>query len=135
MSTTRLLCRLASLLLALMLTPIVAPTVAPAQDEVWIDIAGALWRDGSGRAHVASGYSGGQPTAQAATASALQQCQSVGGRGCQNVGPTRGCGYVTVGTGGRSVYIAIKGSPEEAVAAIRAAGATSWQPPIGGCGQ
>jgi hypothetical protein len=134
MSSTRLLCRLAALLLALMLTPIVAPTVAPAQDQVWVDIGVALWRDGNGTARVAAGFASGYTGGQATNA-ALNQCQAVGGRGCETKGPWRGCAYVTVGKTQNGVLWAIGASPERVVAIIRNAGAISWQAPIGGCGR
>ena len=130
MSSSWLLCRFSMLSILLL-----APTYSQAQDQVWVDIAVALWRDGSGRAHVAAGYSGGQPIGQLASVVALQQCEAQGGRGCENKGPWRGCAYVTVGRIPNGVAWGIGGSPEAAIASIRSVGATTWKPPIGGCGR
>ena len=131
MSSARLLCRLAGVLSIAML----APATGFAQNALWVDVAAALWRSGDGRAHVAVGFSGTQPTPQDATASALAQCQGIGGRGCQNLGPVRGCAYIVVGNTRRGVAYGAGGSPEAAIAFVRAAGATSWRTPIGGCGR
>jgi hypothetical protein len=131
MSSARLLGRLAGVLSIAML----APAASFAQDARWVDVAAALWRSGDGRAHVAAGFSGTQLSAQDATASALGACQSAGGRGCQNFGPVRGCAFIVVGNTRGGVAYGVGGSPEAAVDSIRAAGATSWKNPIGGCGQ
>jgi hypothetical protein len=126
---TRLLCRLSALLLFLML----APTSSFAQAG-WVDVAGAVWRGGDGSAYVAVGFSGTQPTPDGATAAALQACQSAGGVGCQNYGPVRGCAYIVVGSYPNGVAYGVGGSPNDAIAEARSAGATSWHAPIGGCG-
>jgi hypothetical protein len=110
-----------------------APATSFAQDA-WVDVAAAVWRSGDGRAHVAAGFSGTQPSAQDATAAALTLCQNAGGRGCQNFGPVRGCAYVVVGRTRGGVAYGVGGSPDAAINSIRSAGATSWQTPIGGCG-
>jgi hypothetical protein len=120
MSSARLLCRLAATRFA---------------QVAWVDVAAALWRSGDGRARVAVGYSGTQPTGQAATNSALRQCQSSGGQGCRNLGPVRGCAYIVVGNYEGGVAYGAGASPEDAIASVKSAGATSWNRVIGGCGQ
>ena len=131
MSSARLLCRLVGMLSILML----APATSFAQDARWVDVAAALWRSGNGAANVAVGFSGTQPTAQAATNAALQLCANAGGRGCQNLGPVRGCAYIVVGKTRNGVAYGAGGSPEDAIASVKSSGATSWNRPIGGCGQ
>jgi hypothetical protein len=123
------------LLAAALLAVFLAPSLAQAQDTLWVDVAGATWRSGDGSAHVAAGFSGTQPSPQAATNAALQQCQASGGRGCQNLGPVRGCAYIAVGHYDGGVAWGAGGTPEDAIEQVRAAGATSWKQPIGGCGR
>jgi len=127
MSSSRLFCRLAVLSLLTL-----EPTYAHA--EAWVDVAAALWRSGDGLAHVAVGFSGAQDTGEAATASAIQQCQGAGGRGCRNLGPVRGCAYIVAAKTRDGVAFGAGGSPEDAIASAKEAGAVSWGRPIGGCG-
>jgi Domain of unknown function (DUF4189) len=130
MSRARLLCRLAGVLSITLL----APATSFAQDARWVDVAAALWRTRDGRARVAVGFSGTQPTPEDATASAVAQCVGAGGPNCQNFGPVRGCAYIVVGRTRGGVAYGVGGSPDAAINSIRSAGATSWQTPLGGCG-
>jgi hypothetical protein len=132
MSRTRwLLCLSASVFVLLAM-----PAVSFAQQQLWIALAAAAWTDASGTAHVRTGYSGQQPSANAAVTEAINECVSGGGQGCQITGPAvRGCGYITVGTSATGVAWGAGGTPQDAISEVQAAGATSWNTPIGGCGQ
>lgn len=127
MPRTRLLARLAAF--------VVVMTPAVSFADTWVDVAAAVWNDPDGTARVAVGYSGGQPTASAAANAAIQECQAQGGQGCQNPATAvRGCYYITIGNYAGGVAWGAGGSPQDAIAEVQSSGATSWDAPIGGCG-
>jgi hypothetical protein len=98
----------------------------------WNSAAAAIWRV-RGQARVAIGYSGTQPTEEAARANAIQACRSAGGSGCKAIGAwNSGCLYITAG---HSSSRAAWGSGADADTAMKKCRAerVTCQRPIGGC--
>jgi hypothetical protein len=99
----------------------------------WNAIATATWNAPDGTAMVAGGYSGAQPSGQAAVASATQQCQGAGGQGCQPHGPwNSGCVYVILGQNATGVAWWSNDTPQAVTQACQQAG-YQCNAPIGGC--
>jgi hypothetical protein len=121
--------------LGLLAAVVIVMTPAASFAQAWVNVAGAAWDNSDGQAMVAIGYSGTQPTADAAANAALQECQGAGGQGCQVPGSSvRGCAYITWGNYPGGVSWGAGGTPQDAIAEAQSAGATYWVTPIGGCG-
>jgi hypothetical protein len=125
MSRFRLFCGLVATLV------VIAPATSFAED--WNAVAAATWNAPDGSANVAAGYSGAQPSGQAATNAAMQQCQTQGGQGCKAYGPwNSGCVYITVGQNATGVAWWANDTAQAVSQACQQAGYTC-PPPVGGC--
>jgi hypothetical protein len=106
---------------------------ATTQAARWNSAAAAVWRVRSGQARVAIGYSGTQPTEEAARASAIQACRSAGGSGCKAIGAwNSGCLYITAGHSSSRAAWGSGADADTAMKKCRAERVTCKQP-IGGC--
>ncbi|HTV36203.1 MAG TPA: DUF4189 domain-containing protein [Xanthobacteraceae bacterium] len=95
-------------------------------------MAASLYRV-QGRAHVAIGYSGTQPTEDEAKDAAIQACKDAGGRTCKAAGAWNyGCIYITTGHTADRAGWASGETADAATKRCRSDGFTCKQP-IGGC--
>jgi uncharacterized protein DUF4189 len=99
----------------------------------WIAVAATHWRDGSGAAHSAIGYSGIRRSQDEAAASALDACKSSGGVGCKVLGAwDSGCIYITSGSSSEKAGYGAGESVAQALGNCRGEGLVC-KPPVGGC--
>jgi hypothetical protein len=104
----------------------------PVRTTTWNSVAGSTWNV-KGRAMTAIGYSGLQPTPEAAKAEAERKCREAGGRDCKGKGPWNyGCVFITVGHNRSQAGWASGETSEAAMKRCQGMGFTC-KPPIGGC--
>jgi hypothetical protein len=116
------------------------PPQAPSSSQIsepqvrWNSAAAVVWRNRNGRALVAIGYSGTQPTEAAARASAIQACRSAGGgSGCKAIGAwNSGCLYIAAGSSSSRAAWGSGADVDAALKKCRSERVTCKQP-IGGC--